>query len=304
MAKFKIKKIKWKKLLSVVLACAAVLGLIGGAAALFGKDTKTIGPGEFSVGALDDSGVYMKNQQAIYTKEAFACDGLKVVPDFEAELTYDIYYYDASNNVLDVKKGLTEAYEESFPGADTARIVIYPDVPDGEKADEFKISFWEVRGYAKKLTITTNRDQTSYKAVTTDLYKAVSMTGAFTKDDVSKLDSNVAVQASEVAALNEKCEFYRVYVKLSAAGDDVPVDIAFMQGQYVDEDGTERSDNKAIAYNGKYKVVNEYAHTFDTATMQPDVWYSVVVEAPEDANHIRVQGPADAEYRIYGIVVK
>lgn len=295
------KGISWKKLGIGVVAGILILASIGGVFALFGKETKTIGPGEFKVGALDENGEYVKNEQAIYTEESFACAGLKVTPDFEAKLTYDVYYYDVAEKFLGAEKNLTEDSDCAYPGADFARIVIYPDVPDGEKAKDFKVNLWEIRGFAKQLDITVDREQSNSKAVTKDVYAKVAQTGSFSLADVSLLESNPAVQASDFISVDEKCSYYRIYVKLNGLGDDVPVNVAFMQGKYLDKDGVEQSDNKAIAYNAKGQLVNDFAYTLETGTMNGDVWYSVVVETPEEANYLRIQGPADAQYRIYGV---
>ena len=161
MKKFSFKKIKWKNLLISILGIAIILGCVAGVVALVRRDTKSISASAFERGALDAQGVYVKDEQAIYTKEAFECRGLKIAPDFEFDGTYDIYYYNDSGKMLEAKTGLKGVYDEDFPFATHARVVIHPTpvVKDGKKASDFKIKFWEVTKYAKMLDITVLRDQ-------------------------------------------------------------------------------------------------------------------------------------------------
>lgn len=278
----------WKNILMIVLAVALVLAAVGGLAAIFTRDTDTIGPGEFKRGKLDALGNYEESKQAIYTKKAFSCQGLRIVPDFEAGGKFDVYYYDENDSFLGATTGQNSVFEEDYPAASHCRIVYYPEKPSGVKTSEWKIGLLEVRKYAKLLKITVDRDQESYTS-SPNLYVAESTTGSFTKANITTLDTNAAVKSSTLVELNGEYDLYRVYVKATTVSDFDAV-VAFG-----DEAG------KAIYLNEDGKVEEGYAHTFDSAKMLVGSWYAVVVEAPEEADTLRVMAPTDAEVRIYGV---
>ena len=169
MAKKTFKKINWKKVLSGILAVIVCITAISGIAALAKNDTKTISSTAFECGALDDNGKYVKSDQSIYTKEAFGCIGLRVAPDFESNATYDVYYYDSNDTLVEIKSDLTGVYDEDYPlhMATKARIVIHPEVPSDFDEDDFKISFYEVYSYANKFEITVNKKQDYVSEVST-----------------------------------------------------------------------------------------------------------------------------------------
>lgn len=160
-------RFSWKGFLSCILLVAVVAGVIGLVVALGGKDTKRIRASQFEVGSVDEYGVYTKSNTSIYIKELIECQGLIIEPDFEANGTFQVFYYgenkafigataelDPTNGVY--KKGAT------FAAAKYCRIVITPEVPTDDKGktdSEFKIRFYEVRGYANNYVITVDKDQ-------------------------------------------------------------------------------------------------------------------------------------------------
>ena len=153
MAKFKIGKFKLKektksiiKTVAVVLGIAMILGLVVG---FLGNDRKTISSTEFKRGDLDANGQFVESDVAIYTKDAFSCDGLRIEPAFESNLTYDVYYYDVNGTLLASKTNLEGLFEEDFPMADRARVVIHPEKPADVKASDWTIRFWEIIGRLK-----------------------------------------------------------------------------------------------------------------------------------------------------------
>ena len=141
-----------------MLATLLVASLTGALISALGKDTKTIHP-RFSVGALDENGYYVENDQSIYTKKAFEAVGLRVEPDFESNVTYDIYFYDYAERLIEAKTGLTRVFNEDVELAQYARIVIHPEIPEDISEDEFKIKWYQITGYANKLKITVDRKQ-------------------------------------------------------------------------------------------------------------------------------------------------
>lgn len=171
------RKSKWKSILCGILVVATLIGACAGIAAISKKETKTLSPGIFSRGGLNENGEHIITNQTIYTKEAFACEGLRIEPDFEFKGTYDVYYYNADMGFLESRTGLTGVHDEDYPLADYARVVIKPDIKtlaaeQGIKEKDFKISFYEVRSYAKELDITVNKAQDKSEIRTENLYKS------------------------------------------------------------------------------------------------------------------------------------
>ena len=159
--KKKFKKIKWKKLLSAALALLLVAGAIAGIAVIAGKKTKTISSFAFGRGAIDAEGNHIETDQCIYTEDMFECQGLTIVPDYEASGTYQVFYYDSNESFL----GSTEkidandgTYEkgDSFALAKYCRVVISPTFKgDGDS----KVRFYNVMSYANDYTITVSKKQ-------------------------------------------------------------------------------------------------------------------------------------------------
>ena len=288
------RKKSWKSILmsvGIVLAVVLVISLLVGL--LVRKDTKEIGVSAFERGAIDDNGEYVESTTAIYTKEAFACQGLRIVPDFKANGKFQVFFYDVDNNLIFATDKLDTTYESECPEASLARVVYWPEKPADVKTADWKIGVLEVAKYAKNLTITVDAEQVEYKS-STDMYAEHSVTGKFTAADINTIDTDAAVQASEVIELDGKYDLYRIYVKASKTNaSSVETVVAFG-----DENG------KAIMLDEDGKPADGFAYTFGVKDMKADAWVSVVVEVPEDATTLRIMGPADAEYRIYGVAVK
>jgi len=116
---------------------------------------------KFSRGSLDKNGEYVASKQSLYTEEPFGCYGMTITVDFEARLTYDVYFYDEDGDFVERETGLTGKYEYTelpeFPMY--ARVVIYPEVPAGE--NNFEIKFYETYKYAKCMDIQVAKKQDS-----------------------------------------------------------------------------------------------------------------------------------------------
>ena len=292
MAKIKMTKSTGRVVAIVAVALALVM-VIGGLAALGSRDTKTIGASAFSVGGLDETGKPNFSETSIYTKEAFECEGLRIVPDFEADLSYDVFYYDANGNLLAKKTGLVESFEQDYPLADTCRIVIHPNVPDDVKKGEFKIHFWEVYGYANQLTIIVDKDQVVYTSSPNLYDEEMTVSGTFEASDVKTIVENASLKTSSLISIDDKYDLYRVYIKTTGLSSGVSCNVAF-----ADDDG------QAIYVDDEAEVAEGIAYTFNADDMVSDTWYSVILEVPKTATHIRVSAPNDAEVRVYGITEK
>ena len=153
--KFKTNKSK-KTILSIVLivlSCILVFGLVFGLAKTVGdKDTKTIHP-SFSVGSLTADGKFQESENQIYTKKAFECTGLNVALDFDAEITYQIFFYNYDGTFNSATESLSAHYTDGSPlFATHARIVITPN-------EDKEIKWYEVSGYANQISIKVDKEQ-------------------------------------------------------------------------------------------------------------------------------------------------
>ena len=263
------------------MASAVAIG--AGVSVLAKRDTKTIKSSAFSVGSLDENGKYVENDQAIYTEKAFECIGLRIEPDFEAQHTYDVYYYDYNEKLLEAKTGLTEVYDEDFPLAKLCRVVIHPAVPDGESSKDFKISRFEIRGFANELKITVNRDQTNVYSDSVNLYvEANAQLGKTFNSDANAvaLTEDAATKVSEEITVTGDFEFYDVYVKKTSAT---------------------ASYAAVVIAGGEENTIFTRALA-DLAEVNEGEWCKITIELPElesDA-YLLVRMAADSECYVYG----
>ena len=162
--KFNFKnKSLWKKI--GIGACCGVLGLgaVMGVGALLDKaeetTTKNINP-TYAVGGLTEDGKYLETKESIYTKDAFACQGLDIDLAFNNNVSYRVFFYDADNNFISATENLTDNYDENTTPVESyyARIVITPN-------DDDKVSWYELNGYAKQLEIEVNKEQKEIKVL-------------------------------------------------------------------------------------------------------------------------------------------
>lgn len=163
-------RINWKQVLLYVLISALSLAALAGIGSLFNRDTKTIGAGVFSVGALDQNGRYVESDLSIFTEDLIECKGLCIEPDFKNVTgTFQVFYYGedkafiGATEVLNAADGVYTRGDD-FGEAVYCRIMITPAVPtddEGNEVEDYKIRFWNVRGIANDYTITVDKDQTA-----------------------------------------------------------------------------------------------------------------------------------------------
>lgn len=117
------------------------------------NDTKTLSL-DYSVGALTDEGKYQEDECKLYTKKAFACDGLRVTFDFDAEVNGQFYFYDINDKYLSKSNVITEGSSVSVPlnGAYARAVVIPTNDEDGS------ISFTEKYKYGSQMQVKVNKD--------------------------------------------------------------------------------------------------------------------------------------------------
>ena len=283
MAKYKFKKnSKFKTILCTVLVIASVFALVMSVTAFTKNDTKTIKASAFSVGALDENGKYVEDKQSIYTENAFECIGLRIAPDFEAKLTYDVYYYDYNEKLLEVKKDLTEVYDEDFPLAKLCRVVIHPAIPEGETARNFKIDYFERIKFANEVTITVDKNQNYLYGNSVNLYVAdnAELGKSFNADATAvNLTENAASKISEKITVSGDYDYYDVYVKRSDSSVSAAVVIA------------ESEEDKILS-----------RELLDLTSINDGEWCKITITTPDFENgaYLLVSMPFASECYVYG----
>ena len=295
----KIKnKLNWKQIICAVLVVASSIAAIGGIASFTGSKTKTISSLAFKVGALDDNGKYVEDNQSIYTKDAFECIGLRVEPDFDADLTYDVYYYNEKGEVINTKLDHEGVYDEDFPLAYKARVVIHPEIPE-DADDDWKISFLEVSNYASKVKISVDRKQKYLYEGLLNLYDSEKVTA-----NKSYLDGNVKPSEYDSDTLYDR-EYGVVTDKISLVGYE-KIDIfvksnnikggrayeTFVSCFFAKEDGS------IAATDGSCHFAKQYSAQYC------EEWVKISLDIPEDIGvdhmllYIGTNGP---DVQIYGL---
>lgn len=112
---------------------------------------------DYSVGALTDEGKYQEDACKLYTKKAFACEGLRVTFDFDAEVNGQFYFYDINDKYLSKSDVITEGSSVSVPlnGAYARAVVIPTNDEDGS------ISFTEKYKYGSQMQVKVDKNAES-----------------------------------------------------------------------------------------------------------------------------------------------
>ncbi len=150
-----------KVILSWLVLAAIIAGLVFLAVNLVEyveSDTKTIKP-RWSLGDLDDEGSYIDSKASLYTTNAFECAGLDIKVNFDADITYDVIFYDGDGELLTTVDesdeeisaallGLTGHFTSTSIPEDAVycRVVIHPE-------NDSNITFFERAKYSRMITI-------------------------------------------------------------------------------------------------------------------------------------------------------
>ena len=159
-----MSKRKTKKLSTILTTVVVILvvALVAGSCFVLFKpaETREISSFAFSRGNINALGNPVDSETSIYTSDMFGCVGLIIEPDEESTVSYRVYYYDVDKNFLKSTAEMTGVYENDYPFAKYARVVV---TPTGEetKAEDFRIGIFDVTTYADMLTITVDATQAS-----------------------------------------------------------------------------------------------------------------------------------------------
>lgn len=153
------KKNTMKKVIAGIVAAVLGVGLIAGIVALTRPNTKDekiqIKP-SFSVGALDENGKYEKSESTLYTKDAFAAEGLEAQLTFDATISYQFFYYDEDVEFLSSSGVLNVNNVATLPeGAEYARVMIMPDWTGVDVVDQ-EIGLLDISKYTSQIKFLVN----------------------------------------------------------------------------------------------------------------------------------------------------
>ena len=144
-----------KSLLKKISLGVLGIGILGGCITLFSyfnSNDKTLHL-DYDIGSLTDQGKYLEDECKLYTKKAFACEGLRVTFDFDAEVNGQFYFYDINDKYLSKSDVVTEGSSVSVPlnGAYARAVVIPTNDEDGS------ISFTEKYKYGSQMQVKVNK---------------------------------------------------------------------------------------------------------------------------------------------------
>ena len=273
---------KWKKILSTVLAVVLLVGAVGAVAAVASNDSKPAGA-VFKIGGLDPvTGKYVDTDKSIYTEEAFDCYGLRVEPDFESTVTYDIYYYDGKDKLLAVVEDQTEVYDEDFEIAEKCRIVIHPEIPEDTNEKDFKVYFWEVMKYANMLDITVSKN--SSKVEYSNIYDEEIMLEGFT------IVSDASVIETPTNYIEKSTSKVSTPIEVDSEEEKIEVWIRHdLPPQYI---------TYIIFFDEEGKYISCYSESIEK--FNNNGWSKITFDVPENAEDLVFVLPIDAEcYAFY-----
>lgn len=148
---------KVKRILSIVLGLALLFGAVALVVNLVkpkDNELKEIHP-TFEVGGLDENGEYVDTKESIYTKKVIEYNELKVSIDFDANIQYQLFYYDEDDKFVSASEVFTKGHNEESEETKYVRVLITPVYADDVEDEEKEIKWHEVFGYANQLTIST-----------------------------------------------------------------------------------------------------------------------------------------------------
>ena len=276
-------KTDWRRVLLFILIIAIAIAAVGFIAHVVNDDREKISSlTSFARGGLDSNGKFIDTKKSIYTKEAFGCQGLRVEPNFEFIGTYDVYYYDYDGKFIEAKKGIQGVYDEDYPLAKLARIVINPELEKGED----KIAWYGVSSLAKKFEITVDKDQ-AWRYESENLYTAdnVTLNSGFVFDNsadpkvVNIIDSTVHKLTEHIAVAYKH---YDVFVRVNTA------DVNWTGAVVV----TNENDMQVVAFD-----------QVNMSGVEPGEWTKLTVSIEGEINEdykLLVKMPLTADCYIFG----
>ena len=114
---------------------------------------KNVGSSAYSVGAISvDTGKNVESKMSIYMKDMQELDGAEIKLEDDAQISYNIYFYNEEKVFISATQNLTSDFDNSTApeGAVYFKVQITPNTVDGEAVE---VSIFNVSKYAKQLNI-------------------------------------------------------------------------------------------------------------------------------------------------------
>lgn len=161
--KYKTKQ-TLKTIVSAILAVVVVGGAVGMIAGLLNKDDgfEKVSV-SYDIGGLNAEGKYEETDGALYTKTGFDVEGKTVFADvdFDAQITYQLFYYGENDTFIESTAVLTDDYKAEAPeGALTCRVEITPIWGEDVKAEDQKVTWLNKVGFAGQLDLSVKAVET------------------------------------------------------------------------------------------------------------------------------------------------
>lgn len=127
-----MKRTKTGKIALIVVGILVAIMAIGLCVRMGSSQTyTTLSATDYQVGALDETGAFMKNAGSFVSKDFYDVDGLSVKVDEDAEVSYQLYFYDAEENFISATNNFGVTYNGTIPeDAELFKIVINPTNDD------------------------------------------------------------------------------------------------------------------------------------------------------------------------------
>ena len=275
---------KGKKIFCIILAIVLGVVAFGTISTVSAKDTKPVTSLEFSRGGLDpETGTYVETKKTLYTENGIQAHGLRIEPDFESTVSYDVYLYDGSDNLLEVKSDIKGVFINKVELASHVRIVIHPSIPEGVKEKNFEIKPWEIQKYASMLNISVSKEGSKYDFenlfVEETLSKGYELSNT-TGEPINTVIESTISSITDIIEIDGKYNYYDVWVYIiMPPKSSVYVNLADAEGKII---GGPAIDMTGESSTGWYKC-----------TVDLDDW--------EGAESMRVTIPMDYhDCYIYG----
>ena len=127
-----MKRTKTGKIALIVVGILVAIMAIGLCVRMGSSQTyTTLSATDYEVGALDTAGAFKKNAGSFVSKDFYDVDGLSVKVEEDAELSYQLYFYDAEENFISATNNFGVTYNGTIPeNAKLFKIVINPTNDD------------------------------------------------------------------------------------------------------------------------------------------------------------------------------
>lgn len=141
-------KSKKSKIALIIVGILVLIMAVGLCVRMGSSQTyTTLSATNYEVGALDETGAFMKNAGSFVSKDYYDVDGLSVKVDEDAELSYQLYFYDAEENFISATNQFGVTYNGVIPeDAELFKIVINPTNDDD-------ISTFDIINYSADVTV-------------------------------------------------------------------------------------------------------------------------------------------------------